>query len=304
MSYFSAPWLIGGAALALFAAGSWPGASRDTTDRVEAFDPPRAVVLRGYAGDAMEPFVTRDGRWLLFNNRNGPRDQTDLLVARHDPDGGYSFVGALGGANSGSLDGVASVDRRGNLFFVSNRDYGRSGNTLWTGRFADGVASAVRPLASDFTPKRLLRLNIDLEISADGETLYVAENRWNLFRGRPSTSDLAIASRDGERFVRRGDSDAVMRAVNTPALEYAPATSDDQLTLYFTRWNAGARGAVPEMLVSHRPNRDSAWGAPLRLAAASGFVEGPTVLPGGCEVMYHARIGEAYRLFTVRRHGC
>ena len=37
---------------------------------------------------------------------------------------------------------------------------------------------------------------------------------------------------------------------------------------------------------------------------ASGFVEGPTVLPAGCVVMYHARIGEGYRLFTVKRRGC
>lgn len=43
---------------------------------------------------------------------------------------------------------------------------------------------------------------------------------------------------------------------------------------------------------------------PRRLAAASGFVEGPTVLPGGCTIMYHARFGEGYSLFTVKRRGC
>ena len=202
------------------------------------------------------------------------------------------------------LDGVASVDRRGNLFFVSNRDYDASGNTLWTGKFADGKASAVRPLASDFTPKRLLRLNIDLEVSGDGEALYIAENRWDLLSGRPATSVLAVAARVGERFVRRPDSDALLRAVNGAALAYAPATSDDQLTLYFTRWDAGASSAVPAIFVSHRAIRTAAWSPPRRLAAASGFVEGPTVLPGGCTVMYHARVDEGYRLFTVRRRGC
>ena len=287
-----------------FAAISLAPAAPAPVSEDGGFGPPRAVVLRDYSGDAMEPFVTRDGRWLLFNNRNGPRDQTDLFVARREVDGGYRYVGALSGANSSALDGVASVDRRGNFFFVSTRDFDRSGNTLWTGRLADGAATDIRPLASDFTPKRLLRLNIDLEISADGERLYVAENRWNLLRGRPSTSDLAIAARDGARFVRQRDSDAVMRAVNTAALEYAPATSEDQLTLYFTRWNAAKRGAVPEMYVSRRTRTDTAWGAPVRVVAASGFVEGPTVLPGGCEIMYHARIGEAYRLFTVRRRDC
>ncbi len=32
---------------------------------------PYRVAIRGYAGDAMEPFMTRDARWLLFNTRNG-----------------------------------------------------------------------------------------------------------------------------------------------------------------------------------------------------------------------------------------
>ena len=208
------------------------------------------------------------------------------------------------GANSAMLDGVASVDRRGTLFLVSNRNYDTSGNTLWTGKFADGKASAVRPLASDFTPRRLLRLNIDLEVSGDGETLYVAENRWDLLRGRPATSTLAVAARVGKRFVRARNSDALMRAVNSAALAYAPATSDDQLTLYFTRWDAQASGAVPAIFVSRRTARTAPWSPPRRLAAASGFVEGPTVLPGGCTIMYHARVGEEYRLFTVKRRGC
>lgn len=303
-----ASWLVGAAVMAFSAALSVSPPADMISAKLgpadTSFEAPRAVVLRGYGGDAMEPFVTRDGRWLLFNTRNGPRDQTDLMVARHDADGGYSFIGPMTGANSAMLDGVASVDRRGNLFLVSNRDYDSSGNTLWTGKFADGKASAVRPLASDFTPRKLLRLNIDLEVSGDGEALYVAENRWDLLRGRPATSTLAVAARVGVRFVRRPDSDAMMRAVNGAALAYAPATSDDQLTLYFTRWDAGASGAEPAIFVSRRTARTAAWSPPRRLTAASGFVEGPTVLPGGCTIMYHARVGEAYRLFTVKRRGC
>ena len=156
----------------------------------DSFAEPQPVAIAGYAGDAMEPFLTRDGRWLLFNTRNGPKDQTDLMVARRTDDTHFTFAGPLAGANSGSLDGVASVDRAGHFFFVSNRDYDRSGNTLWTGNFADGRVREARPLVTDFTPKKLLRLNIDVEVSADGEELYVAENRWDLFRRRPGSSTL------------------------------------------------------------------------------------------------------------------
>jgi hypothetical protein len=44
----------------------------------EEFSGPRAVEIVGYRDHAMEPFVSRDGRYLLFNNRNDPSENTDL----------------------------------------------------------------------------------------------------------------------------------------------------------------------------------------------------------------------------------
>lgn len=293
---------LGVAGLALAAMASESPAARPTDDR--SFLAPEAVTIAGYSGHAMEPFVTRDGRWLIFNTRNGPGGQTDLMLARRIDDLHYAFVGPLPGANGKSLDGVASVDRDGHFFFVSNRDYDRSGNTLWTGRFVDGRVTDVGPLATDFTPKRLLRLNIDLEISSDGSELYVAENRWNLFKGRPSTSHLAVAGRTGDRFERRPDSDLLMEAISGAALDYAPTTSADCLTLIFTRWNPKISGDVPQLWISRRATRSVAWSAPRRIAAAAGFVEGATFVPGDCAILYHARLGEAYRLFRVRRATC
>lgn len=119
----------------------------------DSFSAPSPVEIAGYAGDAMEPFVTRDGRWLLFNTRNGPKDQTDLMLARRIDDTHFAFVGPLAGANSSSLDGVASVDRSGHFFFVSNRDYDRTGNTLWSGSFADGQVRDVSARCAPTSPR-------------------------------------------------------------------------------------------------------------------------------------------------------
>ena len=52
------------------------------------------------------------------------------------------------------------------------------------------------------------------------------------------------------------------------------------------------------------PAAQSVGGRSAQGDLASGFVEGPTVLPGGCVMMYHARVGEGYWLFTVRRRRC
>ena len=45
------------------------------------FGPARVVTIQGYSGDAMEPFITRDGRFLIFNIRNDPPERTDLFYA-------------------------------------------------------------------------------------------------------------------------------------------------------------------------------------------------------------------------------
>ena len=303
--------LIAFAVLAALSAGSW--ASRGPASAAAApldtsFSAPTAVTITGYDGDAMEPFVSRDGTWLLFNTRNLPGDATDLQLARRIDADHFQWLGPLEGANSKMLDGAASLDRSGNLYFVSNRNYDHSGNTLWRGRMIGTRVVDVREIEADFTKKRLLRLNIDLEISADGQSLYFAENRWDLFRARPATSDLAIAQLRGTRFVRDPQSAAQFAAVNSPALEYAPDISLDQLTLYFTRLDLKRLAKQPEqafsLMVSNRPTRTASWGQPRTIAAAQGVVEGPALSPDGCALYFHKLVNNRFGLWLMRQPGC
>ena len=272
------------------------------------YSPPRMVQVLGYNGHMMEPFLTRDGRLLFFNNRNDPSDQTDLHVAQRMDDTSFRYLGPLTGANSAELDGVASLDARGNFYFVSTRDYASTGNTLWAGRFTGTGVAEVHPLVTDFTPKKLLRLNIDLEISADGDTLYVAENRWNLLRGVPATSDITMARRDGARFIRLPYANAMMSNINTDKLEFAPATSRDGLTLYFTRLDMKAlrkkRPGAFATLRATRPDTSSPWGIPQPVSVVTGHAEGPSVTPDGCGLYFHRKDGEIFHLYFTRDRAC
>jgi hypothetical protein len=273
-----------------------------------SFSSPVSIAIEGYSGHAMEPFLTRDGRFLFFNNRNDPKDQTDLHVARRVSDLRFTYLGPMAGANSSALDGVASADVQGRFYFVSTREYDAKGNTLWAGRLEKTRLINAHPLRTDFTPKELLRLNIDMEISADGDTLYVAENRWDLLRSVPATSDIAMASRNGEVFERLPQSDRLMQNINSNVLEFAPATSTDQLTFYFTRLDMKRlrkkqRDAFMVM-VSTRPDRASAWGVPKRIAAISGHVEAPTVATDGCSLYFHRNDAGMFGIYFTRRIGC
>jgi hypothetical protein len=63
-------------ALALFLATALAADGEAT----RLFRHPERVALVGYEGDAMEPFMSRDGRFLLFNNQNDRKRQPEAVL--------------------------------------------------------------------------------------------------------------------------------------------------------------------------------------------------------------------------------
>lgn len=273
------------------------------------FDMPVTVTIEGYAGHAMEPFLSRDGQWLFFNNRNQPQDQTDIHLAERISDTRYRYVGLLSGANSTELDGVPSMDRNGVFVFVSPRAYDSSRNTLWQGWFQDGQITDVRELAGTFSRQEPLWLNIDAEISADGQSLYFVESRWRLIRGGVRSADILLARRtaDGAFDQITGEAELFDR-INTDSLEFAPAVTEDELTLYFTRVDEAAlRDGVDAgfgIFVATRVAREDPFEEPRRIEAIRGYVEAPTVAPGDCAILFHKRVDGTFVIQRAERKIC
>ena len=117
----------------------------------------------------------------------------------------------------------------------------------------------------------------------------------------PDAADIFIARRIGEGFERLPASDAIMANINTHALEYAPATSADELELFFTRLTH--RELYSDLRIMHatRESRDEPFGEPLPIEAITGFVEAPTVGADGNSLYYHQKVDGRYRLFRVTR---
>jgi len=288
------------AALALAACGA-----RQKADAVaalpeyRAFGEPQLVAIRGYQGDAMEPFITKDGRYLLFNNRNDPKIDTKLLFAERVDDLTFDYRGELEGANTSALEGVPSVDRHGNLFFVSTRSYAETLSTIYRGRFGQGRVSGIELVAGISLRQRGM-VTFDAEVSADGSTLFVADGR---FAGGhvPETADIDIAVRDGAGFRRLPAARDLLRNVNTAALEYAPAVSGDLLELFFTRLEGSARSPRTAILRAVRPDAGAPFGAPQRLASITGFVEAPALSGDGRALYYHRLDGGRFVILRVAR---
>lgn len=272
----------------LFAVGCvhQPGGFSDTPPAigppVTSFAPPRPVTITGYTGSAMEPFITRDGAYLVFNNSNAASVDTNLQLARRVDDLTFEYVGELEGVNSDKLDAVGSV--AGNtLYFVSTRSYDSSLSTIYSADFMAGLAAdpIIVPGISRHEP---LVVNFDVEVSADGNDLYFVDALFSR-DGTPQQADLVLAANVNGTFVRQPAT--MLENVNSTALEYAAGISADERELFFTRVDAITADAMPTIYRATRASTSEPFGVPEHVDAATGFVEGPTVAADGALYFHH-----------------
>jgi hypothetical protein len=260
-----------------------------------AFGNPQRITIQGYSDHAMEPFITRDGRYLLFNNLNDPSVNTNLHYAERIDDLTFEYKGEIAGANTPALEGVPTMDKSGAFYFVSTRSYGETLSTIYQGQFSRGAITGVK-IVDGISEKVPGRVNFDVEVSADGRTIYFVDG---VFSGKPTPdkADIAIARRDGAGSHRLPESAELLKNVNTDALEYAACVSPDELELFFTR--LGKNG--PAIYRSTRKNATQSFDPPARVAAIKGFVEAATLSPDGLSIYYHMKDGARFAIYRVSR---
>lgn len=264
----------------------------------EQFGSAVPVAIRGYQGDAMEPFLTRDGKYLFFNDSNDPSVDTNLHWARRIDDVTFEYAGPVPGVNSPQLDGVPSIDAEGVLYFVSPRSYGSTLSTVYRARWEGDVAEiGLVPGISERVPGIV---NFDVEVSADGDELVFVDGEFHRGDVVPRRADLLHAFRRGDAFVRDERSSALFAAVNTPALEYAAALSGDGREMFFTRADP-RRGVAPAIWRAVRAAPTAPFGAPERVRAADGHVEGPSLSADGRTLYFHRLGPRGFSLYCIQR---
>ncbi len=257
------------------------------------------AVISGYQGNIMEPFLSRDGKILLFNNLNSQPENTNLHWATRINDSSFQYEGEIEGVNTSELEGVPSLDLSGNLFLVSTRNYASSLSTLFTGKFTDGKVTGVE-LLETISRHQPGIVNFDAEVSASGQTLYFVDGLFGP-AAELKTADLVYARQTNQVFRRAGDSRDIFKEINTDDLEYAPCISSDELTLFFTRIQLPfTTASVPEIWVSTRRNIQSPFSIPSKLTDITGFAEAIAIAPDQRTLYYHKRVEGRFRLYMTR----
>ena len=268
------------------------------------FGNPVPVTIEGYHGDAMEPFISPNGKYLFFNSSNAPGADTDLYYAQRVNRTAFRLRGELTGANSSSpdtLDAVPAMDSRGNFYFVSTRSYPQTLSTIYHATFSKGSVTGVAlvPGISKLTPGWA---NFDVDVSADGQTMYFDDGKFDPYSGQLVGAGLAVARKTPAGFSRLPNSTQLLANVNDPrALVYGADISPDGLDLYFTRAPLPVGSADPSIDVATRPTTTSAFGAPTRLTGLTGFVEAPALSPHGHALYFHKLANGRYAIYRAAR---
>ncbi|WP_348261878.1 hypothetical protein P8935_18990 [Telmatobacter sp. DSM 110680] len=267
---------------------------------------PQLVVIAGYDGSAMEPFISPDGQFLFFNNENDPNVNTNLHFARRTGTNHFQYLGEIPGVNSPSLDAVPSMDAAGNFYFTTLREYDRTMNSIYAGHFDGREVRDVHPVAGNISPTLPLNVNMDASISPDGQTLYISRAVIVPGASAPKKSELMVARIDGGAFAVVPDSAEIMKNINTGPLAYAPAISANGLELYFTRASqsepgATGIGAKVRIVVARRSSLSDPFGEPQVLGTLKGFVEAPSLSLDGSELFFHKKVGDKYLIYRAVR---
>jgi hypothetical protein len=295
-------------ALLIVVAAGWAGCSDgdapfDLAVPVGAgFGMPSLVPIGNYSGDAMEPFITTDGV-LLFNDSNAGSN-TEIHWATPDGTGnGFVHQGVLLGTSSAALDAVPSLADDGNFFFVSTRSYDATSSTIYQGiitheadlgaAYEQGVTNV--GLVNNVSQNKPGVVEFDCEVSRDDQLLYYVVSQFDTSINAPKTADLYVADRKDTTFVPRTDN--TLAALNTDALEYAPASNVNGLELYFTR---ASSAASPQIFVATRAAATDPFDAPSSLAL-DGYVEAPTLSADAHTLYFHRKDSDGFHIYKLTR---
>lgn len=261
-----------------------------------AFVDDRKVEIKGYDDDAMEAFISRDGRYLFFNSMNtkvgwfAKGGGKDIFYAEKINNYTYQFKGAVKPINTDAVEGVPTMDRDGNFYFVSTKAY-KPNNlvTVYHGKFQeDGTVVDIRPVP-ELSLNQSGWLNMDSEISADGQTLYSTQSYFERGANMPSKSYFFYALKDGDKFVPQADSDDIFKTLNKDEIVYGITVSSDELEVLYTRllWDKKRF----ESLRATRPNKNTPFDEPEIIHTITGFSEAPALSEDEQRIYYHKKAG-------------
>jgi len=264
------------------------------------FGSPQRVTIQGYDGQIMEPFLSRDGTTLFFNNLNNPSVDTNLHWSTRISNTLFEYQGEIQGVATESLEGVPTMDQNNTMFYVYTGDYFQTLQSIYTGNYNQGSLANIS-VVENLSLNESGWLNFDVEVSNDGQSLYFVDGRYDE-NGGPHEANFAIARKVGDEFQRDPNSAMLLANINTDDLEYAAAISKNELQLCFTRIiGAISVNSEAHIYIATRTDTSLPFSNPQEIKEITGFVEGPTFSSNDNGIYYHKKENGDFVLYYIEK---
>ncbi len=280
----------------------------ETIDKISTeFSNEQKVEIIGYTGDAMEPYISRDEKYLFFNEHQGENSK-ELYYAEKIDNLTFQYKGKVQGVNSPEVDGNPTMDSKNNFYFITTRDLSSGDfDTLYTGVFKDGVVENLNKVKGTINIDKKMWINMGVEITKDGNTMYTSNARFKIGNNFPSEGNIRLAIKEGDEFNIPNNEQEILKNINTDyAIEYAGEVSDNGLELFYSQVTL-SKPPVFKLYSAKRSSIDKPFEIPEYIAEPFknnkyAFVEGPTLSPNGKRLYYHKLDKEKFSIFMLTRN--
>ncbi|NPA68809.1 MAG: hypothetical protein GXO50_09400 [Chlorobi bacterium] len=270
------------------------------------FSGEKKVNIIGYNSDAMEPFITKDDKYLFFNNLDGDNNK-DLFYAEKINDTTFLFKGEIQGVNTPYVDANPSMDTDNNFFFISTRDLDAGNKTLYEGIFDNGTVTQLHQISGTINIPDAYMINMGVEISKDGNTLFVSNAKFENGANFPSEGDIRFALKEGDDYNIPANESYILQNINTNyAIEYAGELSSDGLELFYSQVTL-SDPPVFKLFRAERKNTAEPFSIPQSVNEPfknniNAFVEAPSLSADEKKLYYHKLQNDTFSIFMLSRN--
>lgn len=271
------------------------------------------IEIIGYDDSAMEPRISANQNLLLFNNMAKNGDDMDIHYAvRTNPaqfPNRYTYKGILKGADSDKLDGTPGLDKFGNFYFVSLRDYGKNYQSIYSAQLTESSSQNfelknIQPADDNVTRSHKLMIDMDGEVSWDGRTMIASRADFISQTEAPRTSYLALFDIHNRVARPNKESSYVLANVNLPECRvYAGSLSENKLELFYTVLPTSPNVKPDDfrIVVAKRKSAFDSFGRGQIISAIKGdVIEGPSVsLNDAGNSLYYHKLDTTQKRFKI-----
>jgi len=272
---------------------------------VSDFKNEQKVTIIGYSSDAMEPFISKDGNYLFFNNLQGD-NKKDLFYAERIDDITFEFKGEIQGVNSVAVDANPTMDENNNFYFISTRDLDTGIKTIYCGVFNNGIVTGLHKINGTINIPTPFWINMGVEISKNGNTIFVSNAMFNIGENFPQKGNIRFAIKSGNDFNIPNDEMDILANINTDtAIEYAGELSSDELELFYSQVTL-SNPPMFKLYYAKREQTDGKFGIPVSITEPfdgeiNAIVEGPSLSNDGKKLYYHKLENGIFSIFMLSR---